>query len=237
MSDDYIYGTPNALNGIEERFGELLGLMCRIAEALSPDPPIYVFGNRYPWNPETAASFLACRAADLVNEACSADARAHALARGLLAKKRDMGRRAALAREMREVHLALRKIEDDTEKFLSDARKWRDCEMAALPAPLADVAERVAEFARETVWFARARVTCASTTDDPDLLAALGLVTMGKAPPSRKPPRGNGDGAAKGAAAATAAPPPAPPPPPPAPPTAERALSAADAALLAELLK
>jgi hypothetical protein len=134
---------------------------------------------------------------------------------------------------MREVHLALRKIEADTEKFLSDARKWRDCDLAALPAPLADVAERVAEFARETVWFARARVACASTTDDPDLLAALGLVTMGKAPPSRKPSRGNGDGAAKGAAAATAA----PPPPPPAPPAAERALSAADAALLAELLK
>ncbi|MFN6954553.1 MAG: hypothetical protein ACK4PG_07135 [Acetobacteraceae bacterium] len=234
MSDDYLYGTPNALDGIEERFGELLGLMWRIAEALSPDPPIYAFGNRYPWNPETAASFLACRAADLVSEACSADARAHALARGLLAKKRDMGLRAALAREMREVHLALRKIEDDTEKFLSDARKWRDCDLAALPAPLADVAERVAEFARQTVWLARARVTCASTTDDADLLAALGLVIMGKAPPSRKPPRGNGDGAAKGADPATAAP---PPPPPPAPPATERALSAADAALLAELLK
>lgn len=233
MSDDYICGTPKALNGIAQILFEMSGVLEKIVEALSPPPPAYTRGYLGPWNPELSASFLVCRALDLVNEACSADARAHALARGLLAKKRDMGRRAALAREMRDLHLALRKIEADTEKFLSDVREWRDCENASLPAPLADVAERVAEFARETVWLARARVACASTTDDPDLLAALGLVTMGKAPPSRKPPRGNGEGAAKGADAAPAA----PPPPPPAPPAAERALSAADAALLAELLK
>jgi hypothetical protein len=159
------------MDGIEPRFLENLGEdISRIANRIDPPAPMP------PASAREAFGRVLGRAIALFADANEVDGRALALARGMIAKRKDSGRIAALARDIGRIHVDIGALEREAMSLRFVVDMWKDDPKLGLPVPLLDLMPAIFEAAEQSIGQARSRVLAACTVDDPRILAALGIV-------------------------------------------------------------
>lgn len=153
-----------------------------LADKLNPPPP------PAPSTAEEAFNNVSLRMCDLL--ATSSDVLAHGmtLARGLLAKKRDDGRRAALARAIRDAEVRARAVETAARELKSDAARWADNPAIGLPATVTDFLPQLLAHVEDSLGLARLRVNAVCSGCPDHFLAALGIITAGAGADAEPPP-------------------------------------------------
>ncbi len=159
------------MDGIEPRFLENLGEdISRIANHIDPPAPMP------PANAGEAFDRVLGRAIAAFADANEVDGRALALARGMLAKRKDSGRIASLTRDIGRIHVDIGALEREKMSLRFVVDIWKDDPKLGLPVPLLDLMPAIFAAVDECIWHARSRLTAACTVDDPRILAALGIV-------------------------------------------------------------
>lgn len=110
------------------------------------------------------------------SDALDLDGQALALARGMVARKKDSGRIAALAREQWRLKAGLDAVEQERTVLRRAVRAWADNPKLGLPAPFLDFMEMLFDVVDGAVAQARMRLVAASTVTDPHILSALGII-------------------------------------------------------------
>ncbi|WP_206929460.1 hypothetical protein [Roseococcus thiosulfatophilus] len=170
----------------------------RAPDAPPDAPPVIVAlpEKRKPGRPKGSKSaHVKAREAALAAAMCdllatSSDVLAHGmtLARGLLAKKRDDGRRAALARAIRDAEVRARAVEAAARELKADAARWADSPAIGLPATVTDFLPQLLAHVEDSLGLARLRVNAVCSGCPDHFLAALGIITAGAGADAEPPP-------------------------------------------------
>jgi hypothetical protein len=127
----------------------------------------------------------------LLADAFDASARGLELARGLLAKRRDDGRRATLARAIGEQARRVSAVRASRAALWEKAMRWKDHPCFTISAPLADFLPHAFEAVDGTLDMAQLRVHAACSDCSETALSVLGITVTdaaGDAPaPDRAP--------------------------------------------------
>lgn len=153
-----------------------------LADKLNPPPP------PAPRTAEEAFSNVSLRMCDLLAATFDVSAHGMTLARGLLAKKRDDGRNAALARAIREAKLRTDAVEAAARELKADAARWADNPAIGLPATVTDFLPQLLAHVEDSLGLSRLRVNAVCSGCPDHLLAALGIITAGTGADAEPPP-------------------------------------------------
>ncbi len=144
-----------------------------LASKLNPPPP------PAPKTAEEAFNNVSLRMCDLLAATFDVSAHGMTLARGLLAKKRDDGRNAALAWAIREAKLRTDAVEAAARELKTDAARWADNPSIGLPATITDFLPQLLAHVEDSLGLSRLRVNAVCSGCPDHFLAALGIITAG----------------------------------------------------------